>query len=93
MLINQLMEAAMKRQDIPSLNALARAIGHAGNGPVNWRKGKSYPKETSIVRLCHLADEDPAIWLLRVRIEQAEPEAKVVFESLLKRLTKEKTAA
>lgn len=93
MTIVELMDAAKRVSNIPSDSALSRSLGLLGSSPTMWRKGKAFPSETSIVRLAELANESPAICLLRLRIEKAEPEARAVFEALLADLENTKTAA
>jgi len=93
MTITELMDKAKRVSNLPSDNALKRALGLFGPSTTYWRKGVGFPSETSIVRLAELAGENPEIWLIRLRIEKAEPEVKPVFEALLNRLEIEKSAA
>lgn len=91
--INQLIDTAKSVGKIRSDSALGPHLGLTNGAVYSWRKGKALPSERTIYRLCQMADESPTEWILRLRMELADPEVKPVFEALLGDLENAKSAA
>src|SRR5688500_16150510 len=82
-----LLDKARERRSIASDNALASKLGKSRQTISQWRRGTTHPTDDDVLRLCTMAGEDCAAWLVQVAAERASsaPVAKA-WESLARRL-------
>jgi len=71
---------------------LARMIGVKQQNLRPWQKGYGLPKDDVMIRLCELAEIDPAEGLLMLNTWRSEGEVKQTYESLLTKLGKSAAA-
>lgn len=68
-----------------SLNAssFARKVGVDRSSFSQWKRGKSYPSDSTMLRIANLCDLDPVETLALLNLWRCDEEAKSVYERLL----------
>lgn len=84
--IADLLDRARRVSGLASDNALAQRLGTNRQVVSQWRHGDSYPSEDNIATLAQMAREDAGEWLVRVRAQRTEGEARRAWEDVVRRL-------
>lgn len=79
MTINELLDQAKKRANLPSDYALAKAIGVQTGIVSHWRKSKRHPSDEEAVQLATLAGIDEMQVIAQIHYETATTEKKKEF--------------
>ena len=80
------LEAAKKNHEIKSDAKLASALGISTTSVLQWRYGRSFPADETMVRLAALAGISKEQALLELSYWRADGEAKETYAGLIKRL-------
>lgn len=82
MIINDLIDLAIKAGDIPSQNKLAIRMDTASSGITAWRRGWAVPSDKYVILLCNFAKIQPEIGLLWAASWRSEGEAQERWERM-----------
>lgn len=94
MTIDDYMDAAKKRADIPSDRQLAFRLGATAATSCQWRTKRAWPGESIMRRLANLGGIDEELALLDLESWRTkDPETAKVFQRIRERLVKLKDAA
>ena len=82
-----LLDKARARRSIASDNALGAQMGKSRQTISQWRSGVTHPTDDDVLRLCAMAGEDCAEWLVRVAADRAtSAQVAKAWATLAKRL-------
>lgn len=74
--INQLLDLVIERSEANSLRQIASKLSLNHNSVAAWSRGRTFPVEENIEKLCELAGEDPNLWFLLIRQDAVNGSAK-----------------
>lgn len=79
MTLNELLDRAKTRANLPSDYALAKALGIHTGTITNWRKGKQHPSNEEAVQLAALAGLPEMTVIAEIEMQTAKTEKKREF--------------
>ncbi|PPU06834.1 hypothetical protein XacyCFBP2565_21230 [Xanthomonas arboricola pv. corylina] len=86
--VNELLDKARERANLPSDNALAQRIGVTRAVISSWRKDRYPMPDERIAQVCALAKLDGGEWMARIHGERAaSPAERALWRSVLDRLS------
>ena len=82
-----LLDAAKRKQSIPSNYRLARVLGVSDNTMTKWATGRSSPGDVYATRLANMAGLDPGVVLAELAAERStDDETRDAWKSIAERL-------
>lgn len=78
---------AIEKQNLSSYNRLAQALEITSASMSHWKNEKSWPDDSSMVKLCELAGIDPTIGLMDLNAWRSPASVKTYYSKILEKIT------
>lgn len=86
-----LLALVMQKQRVDSFRKIGKLIGVTGANVARWAREEGKPTDAHIVELCRLSGQDPAHWIVSIRFNSANPQARTAWAKIYTAVNERKT--